>query len=399
MDRKLLRLGFAYFFISTEFWFPIWVIFLQFRGLTYEQVLIADMVYMGGIALMEFPLGSLGDRFGRRTTYIFGCLSMALAFLMMIVISNFYLLLLSWLLWAAGLSFISGTDSAYIYEMIRNRIGERAEVKLFGFFIAIKYSALLTSHFLAGFLYALHENLPIAINCVFSIIAACLIFTLPDTTKKEDKQPNFVHILKDTVSLLKNKQIQRICIIISFLYAFQYTIAILIQPLMVALGVQVKFFGYLYVAFTGLGILGGLAAGWLDKHLGMSKIVFIGIFLCIGSMAITAFIPGTPSLVGIVLQRFAYSLAETMLIVSLNRLILDKNRSSIFSLVSLFSSSLLFLSRPIMGLTLARLDKTVTFSIWLALGIPLAMILLMMYRRFISDEEQSGSNDEGIEAE
>jgi MFS family permease len=165
------------------------------------------------------------------------------------------------------------------------------------------------------------------------------------------------------------------------LYMYQYTVAIVIQPFMVELGISIEYFGLLYMSFTSLGIFGGLIAGRVERRLGSKKIITISVVVSVSTMAIPAFLPGPFALSGIVLQRFSYALAETILAVQLNRELQAGNRSSMFSFVSLLRCSMLMVSRPFLGMMVNEFGGSIGFTIWFLLGIPIAIALLLMFSR------------------
>ena len=384
MDQKLTKLGIAYFLIRCELWFPIWVLFLQYRGLSFNEVLVADIVYMSSILLTEFPLGSLGDRIGRRNTFILGSFIYSISLVVMVFISNFVLMLISWIIWAVGISLMSGADTTYIYEMIRYQGKGEKDVAFFGYYAAIQSFAWVFSHFIGGYLYAINQDIPILLNGIMGITASMIIFSLPDPREKVDLHLNFKVILKKTRESISNKKIRNPVIILALLYMYQYTVALVIQPFMVQLNVNPSHFGYFYVAFTGLGILGGILAGRMEKRFGMKRLVNVGIIMTVMAMGITAFIPGTFSLSGIIIQRLLYSIAETMLIIMINRELNDNNRSSVFSFVSLFRSLIMVGTRPFLGFMVNTYGGGTGFSIWLIAGIPMMIYLLLLSRNIQS---------------
>ena len=51
----------------------VWVVYLtDFRDLSLTQVAVMEGLFWGVKLLMEIPSGAVGDRFGRRTTFIEG---------------------------------------------------------------------------------------------------------------------------------------------------------------------------------------------------------------------------------------------------------------------------------------------------------------------------------------
>ena len=82
VERSLRLL--PYWWVLRYAWLgeAIWVIYLvETRGLTIGQVLLFDAVFFGSQLLAEIPTGVVADRFGRRTSMLWGSLLSAVAFL------------------------------------------------------------------------------------------------------------------------------------------------------------------------------------------------------------------------------------------------------------------------------------------------------------------------------
>jgi MFS family permease len=218
----------VHFLLKTELWFPIWVIFLLDHSLSFKEVIMADIVFRISMTLLEFPLGSIGDKIGRKRTYFGGGFFYGIALIAMVIIQNFYLLLLSWFLWAIAWVLISGTDNAYIYEMIIYSAGKGREMEIFGYFTAIQNTALVISHLIAGFLFQINPNLPFILNGVFYLIASLLILRLPDPGMKENLLPTFHDILENTKVLLKKPIVRNLVFILSLLMMYQWTTTLIL---------------------------------------------------------------------------------------------------------------------------------------------------------------------------
>src|SRR5947209_6654215 len=105
------------FLVNLQLWLPIWVLYLQRqRGLTLGQVAALDAPFWLVNVLAQIPTGAFADRFGRKPSLVVGCVVLAGAYAVFGLASSFPLLLLSYLLWAVGLSFQSGADLALLYD-------------------------------------------------------------------------------------------------------------------------------------------------------------------------------------------------------------------------------------------------------------------------------------------
>ncbi|TXT63243.1 MAG: membrane protein of unknown function [Promethearchaeota archaeon] len=370
----LYRLGLTYFLIQLQFWFPIWVIFLLDKGLTFTDIIIADMLYWGMIVLLEVPMGYIGDRLGRKKTYFFGAMLGAFTFLMMVLITEFYLLLICWVCWSFFLTIISGTDTAYIYELIKDEnLLERSNT-IFGYFASITSLSFITSHFFASLLYSVNMNLPILVNAFCALAAGILVTTLPSPKKKPEDLliPKMKELIVDIA--WKNKPIRILIFILALLYAYSWSTTLIFQPFLLDLGVNIEFFGVVYLSFTSLGVIGGLITGKLVQWIGSYYLIIFGTLGMWIAIGLSGFSPSLYALIGIVFIRFFYFLSESPLKVLINNDIENKYRASIFSLSNLISSLMLLLLRPLIGFFSDIIGTRSTFQIWFFLGIMVFII-------------------------
>lgn len=375
----LYRLGITYFMIQLQFWFPIWVIFLLDKGLTLTHIIFADMLYWALIVIFEVPMGYIGDRIGRKRTYFIGALLGSLTFFLMILITNFYLLILCWFCWSIFLSIISGTDTAYIYELIKEEELLDKSNAIFGYFASLASLSFIVSHFFASILYSIHMILPILINGICVIIGGLIILTLPNPTQRDGHYS--IPKIKDVVIDIawKNPTIRSLMFILALLYAYIWTTTLIFQPFLLDLGLNVELFGLIYLAFTSLGIIGGLITGKLVKLLGNYYLILIGalgIWIAIG---IIGFFESVYALIGIIFIRFFYFLCESPLKVLINNDIDNQHRASIFSLANLISSIMLLLFRPLIGYLSDLFNSKSAFQIWFFAGIlPFFIVIFLL---------------------
>ncbi|MEA3378974.1 MAG: MFS transporter [Nanoarchaeota archaeon] len=95
---------------------PIIVLFFQENGLSIKEVLLLQSFFSIGIILFEIPSGYFSDVIGRKTTIIFGCILEFIGFSVYSFSYGFIGFLIAELILGLGSSFLSGTDSAIIYD-------------------------------------------------------------------------------------------------------------------------------------------------------------------------------------------------------------------------------------------------------------------------------------------
>lgn len=95
--------------------------YLQQKGLSIREVSMYSVVYNICTAVSEVPTGYIGDRIGRKNSIITGTILLACqAGLMVVAQEKVWLILLAGLE-AVAYTFISGSDSALLYQMLASR--------------------------------------------------------------------------------------------------------------------------------------------------------------------------------------------------------------------------------------------------------------------------------------
>lgn len=97
----------------------VWVIYLtDYRGLSLAQVGLMETFFQIVKVVGQVPTGAFADRYGRRTTFIVGVAIEGAGLLLFGLASNFPLLVVSYVGWALGITFVQGNDGAYIYDTL-----------------------------------------------------------------------------------------------------------------------------------------------------------------------------------------------------------------------------------------------------------------------------------------
>jgi len=97
---------------------PIVVLFYTDNRLDSYEVYLLQAAYSLAVAIFEIPSGYLADIIGRRTTLIWGTVLGAVGFGLLSVSYGFPTFLLAEIILGIGGSFISGSDSALLYDSL-----------------------------------------------------------------------------------------------------------------------------------------------------------------------------------------------------------------------------------------------------------------------------------------
>src|SRR3989344_5363737 len=117
-ELKLLWPFYLYYLIyglSTMI-IPFMILYFKNVGFSFFQISILTSAFLISIFVFEVPTGAFADGFSRKYSVILGFLITAVATMLIPLVSNFYLLLLLWILAGLGMAFASGAEEAWVID-------------------------------------------------------------------------------------------------------------------------------------------------------------------------------------------------------------------------------------------------------------------------------------------
>ena len=118
---KHLRLFYLFRLLSTSYLFvPVQVFFAKSRGLSDVEFGTLMSIYALVVIFTEVPTGMISDRLGRRRAMMVGAASMVAACLTFSVADGFAAFALGQALAALSMTFCSGADSAYLFDLLHD---------------------------------------------------------------------------------------------------------------------------------------------------------------------------------------------------------------------------------------------------------------------------------------
>ncbi|MBN2779021.1 MAG: MFS transporter [Bacteroidales bacterium] len=207
MNIKLLYL------VKIAKWFmlymPVIVLFYQENGLSLKDVLTLQAIYSVAIIVLEIPSGYLGDVWGKKNTIILGAILGTLGFAIYSFSYGFWGFLIAELVLGVGQSFISGSDSAILYDSLKRRGDENLYVKYEGRVLSTGNFAETIAAVAGGFLAEISLRTPFyaQIFVAFLAIPAAFMLIEPYTVEKNRTKAlsNILTIVKN--SLFKSREL------------------------------------------------------------------------------------------------------------------------------------------------------------------------------------------------
>lgn len=180
---------------------PIIVLFYQENGLSLKDVLTLQAIYSVAIIVLEIPSGYLGDVWGKKNTIILGAILGTLGFTIYSFSYGFWGFLIAELVLGVGQSFISGSDSAILYDSLKRKGNENLYVKYEGRVLSTGNFAETIAAVAGGFLAEISLRTPFYAQIFVALLAIPAAFMLiePYTVEK-----NRTKALSNILSIVKN---------------------------------------------------------------------------------------------------------------------------------------------------------------------------------------------------
>lgn len=205
-----------YAFLSDAyFWLPIFFLYFS-EILTLDEVLLLEMVYYVGVYVMEVPSGWFSDRFGRRITMLLAAVILAIAYGMIFAGSSFLIFAIAQFLKAAGISFKSGTETAFHFDSLKaigreDEFGRREAIVARNRFLGGAAAALV-----GGLVAILALQMAYLVACVFAILMTVLVYMFSEPPVEENEK--HASPIREVFSCLGYlKQPMLLCILLFFI--------------------------------------------------------------------------------------------------------------------------------------------------------------------------------------
>jgi MFS family permease len=279
--------------IKTSQWFMLYmpVIFLFYteNGFSTTELFGLHAVYSIVIAVLEVPSGYVADVWGRKSALILGTLFGVFGFAMYSFSYTLVGFIIAELLLGVGESFVSGADSALLYDTLEVDNKEKHYLKtegrlsaagniseaLAGLFVSIVVFHMVRGYFVLQTFFAL-----------LAFIAAC--FLIEPELKKYSKKVVFNDIIGIVRYTFKTNKLLGKYIIFSSIIGFaSLVMAWFSQPIFFEIGLAKNNYGYAWVILNAIVAIGSIAALRIGHFFGKNGIfVFLSIAMSLGLIII-----------------------------------------------------------------------------------------------------------------
>jgi MFS family permease len=362
---------------------PIIVIFFQENGLSLKEVMILQGVYSLMVALMEIPSGYLADVFGRKHTLTLGAILAFIGFLILSLSFTFWPFFIGEIILGIGASFISGADSALLYDSLLESDKESDYTKVEG----RAYGIGNFSEALAGICGGLLADISLRYPLYFQVFIAALIIPLTFSliepkSHKENLLPKSFKAIWEVVkfSLLENKLLKWLIILSSIIGFATLSMAWFAQPYFKSIDLPIKYFGFAWAILnlsTGFSSMNAYRFESLFSKKSLSLFISIGISLPI------LLLSGSTPAIGLLMIFIIYlvrGIATPILRNLINEITESNVRATVLSIRSFCIRITFSIFAPLMGWVADIYSLRESF---IMLGVLVIVVSLISYFKLV----------------
>ncbi len=335
--RRLLAAQALVMFIL---WVPIWVVFLQRKGLSLTQIGILESIAWILTAALEVPTGLIADRWGRKASIAIGTLLYSVAMFLILTPALSPSFILGYVLWNSSMAFVSGADSALLYDSLKADGREAEAAKFAGRSTAIQLGSQGLAAVVGSALATVNITLCFSISGILAFGAAILILTAreaPRYSAAGEKPLEYWNNLREAISIAARRPAVRALLLLSTAFTVVPLVVyyFLLQPYALAVGFPIAALGVVVVLIQGTTVTASWLAHRIGRRFGLRRIVTVSAVFLVGATTILGAAPSVPSIALMLVVALVPSLVGPLLTTRINDVIPTGQRATILSLGAL----------------------------------------------------------------
>lgn len=352
---------------------PIIVLFFQQNGLSMKQIFLLQSLFSVAVILLEVPTGYFSDIFGRKKSIIIGGILATTGFAIYSQSYGFWGFLLAEIILGFGISFISGADSAMLYDTLLEKGRGMEYKKVEGKGLSIGMFSESLASVVGGLLALISLRFPLYCDTAITFLVIPVALTLfePKKHKIESTESSLKGMFRLVkFSLNDHKEVKWLIVYSAVAGASTLTMFWLIQPYLLATKVPLALFGIILAVLLLVAAFFSWNAHKVEKILGRkNSLALIVILPALGYLLLSSFWFIWSGLF-IVLFYVVRGINNPVTLDYINGLISSDIRATVLSVKNLVGRLVFSVVGPIVGwvndvysLKIALLSSGITFLI------------------------------------
>lgn len=331
---------------------PVLVVFYQSIGLSMQDIMVVQAVFSGAIVLLEIPSGYFSDIIGRRTTMIIGTTMSTVGFIAYCFAYNMWTVLLAELCIGIGASFISGTDSALMFDTLAELGSAERSIQSEGKQISFGNFSESLAGVTGGLLAAISLRLPLYVEaCVIALtIPLAFLLVEPKRHAFRNSRASFRGIWEiSRWAIVEHPRLRWFILYSGLVGAATLTMVWFIQPIFQKAGIPIAYFGF---AWTALNISVGyfsMNAHRIESKIGEQRLVSSLILFTIVGYFVLGYNISLITLPALLVFYLVRGINNPVFNTYINRLVGSDRRATVLSVRQLVTRGVFCLIGPAAG--------------------------------------------------
>ncbi len=380
------------------FWQAIWFLYFQ-EQLSAAEAIVLAAVYDIATTVLEVPSGYLSDRIGRRITLILAAFAGIAGALLLALGSTFHEFAIAQICLGISMAFISGTDSALLYESLTRsgRAGEIEHHELSAW--RYSFAALAISAVSGGLLASASPVWAFLATAAASTAAVVIAFQFHEPATAGERRPTGYSGAGAIVQSLRHPVLAWIFALSVGNYVLSHVPFVFGQPFILealrpaAAGIDAALLsGLISAAMMLISVATSWLAPSLKRRLGLGPVLLLALAMQAGLIGLLAMTNHPLAIALLMLRMVPDSIARPFKLARIQPLLADQHRATYLSLQS-FSGRLVFAASLMASSLAASSETTMAYQeiqgilLWYVLGgaVLLAGLAATMRRAHLDD--------------
>ncbi|MEN8136146.1 MAG: MFS transporter [Thermodesulfobacteriota bacterium] len=386
MTRTFTTNIYSLYLIKLSKWLmlimPIVALFYTDKGLDTFDIYVLQAVYSLSVALLEIPSGYMADVIGRKKSLVIGSFLGALGYCIYTLSSGFYGFLAAEIILGLGGSFISGSDSAMLYESLAAMDKKELYFRLEGRITSLGHFAETIAALGGGFIAASlsYQAVYLSQTLVAGLAIPAALFLLEPPRDRIISMPGFRHIMMVCKeSLITKKNLSATLLLSSLIGTCTLCMAWTSQVYFVTMGLTEKSITPLWVLLNLTVAVVAAFAHKIVAKIGQPMAICIIMVGIPSTYILLGFIPLLPALVALFIFYAIRGCATPLLKDLVNRYAASETRATVLSVRSM----IIRVSFAVIGPFIGSLSAGYSLSFALKLGGVILLSLSLLAGLFL----------------
>lgn len=331
--------------------------FLPVIALYYEQTLfsVTNVALIFAIeyfcsVIFEVPTGAIADLFGRKKTIILAHIIALIGLVFLFIGGSMTMFILYAVFNALAMSFNSGTDSALIYDSLKEEGKEKYYKKIIGTYHALWPLGASIGSIIGGYLAAVSFNFPVLITFIPITIALIFTFFLKEPKYEKEEHKNILKQVRNSSKyILGNRQII-VLILSGFIFmGFGESMHGLDAIFYKFHDIPIVWFGYIMAVSFGLSSIGHYFSHSVSEKIGDKNTLLFTAFLSPIFVILATLNTGLTVAALFVIPSIFFGLRNPVTNHLINLEVASSKRATIHSINNLMNSIGYVIAAPLVG--------------------------------------------------